>query len=380
MDAPVIVVGAGPVGLTAALLIADAGVDCLVVTQDATHCEGSRAIALHHSALQVWSQLGLAGPMMTAGVVWQTRSTYYRDRLLHVLELPPANGYPWWINLPQSELESLLATAARAHPRIDLREGSTVIGCEQNDRRVRLTVATHDNYCGTYEADYVVAADGAKSTLRQLCDLDFPGYSFADRFAILDIRADLLLPRQPRMIFDHPANPGRTTLIHPQPHGIWRVDFHLGHPARFDPVTVDHRLVQLLDYRTHQVVWSSTYRFHQRLLPQLRHGRIFFAGDAAHLVAPFGARGLNSGIQDAACLAPRLTQAIKRAQTAGVLASYHTQRWPSLLRDQTATSTTMRFMAPQTAADRWRQRAVLQMACYWPAARKWVDSGRMYAP
>lgn len=214
--------------------------------------------------------------------------------------------------------------------------------------------------------------------MRKVMGLDFPGHTYPDRFAILDIRAGVDWERQPCMHFGHPSNPASTTLIHPQPDGLWRVDWHLSTPG--NPIPLDQRLDILLGGKPYNIVWSSEYRFHQRLLSQLSYGRVLFAGDAAHLVTPFGARGLNSGIQDAAALAPRLASVIRGGFDPAVLRGYDRQRMPSLLRDQEITRATMQFMAPQTPAERVRQRAILTAAARWEFARPWVNSGTMYAP
>jgi 3-(3-hydroxy-phenyl)propionate hydroxylase len=377
-----VIVGAGPVGLTLALELARHGVECTVLTDRAAAPEGSRAIALHHSALTVWNRLGITGAILSAGLVWHIRRTFHGERELHRLELPePVPGsLPLYVNLPQHHLETLLLAAAHAHPRIDIRSGHLVTSCRQHDAGVELTARTSAGCYPRFAARYAVACDGAGSLMRRVLGVSFPGRTYSDRFLIFDIRAQTGWEPQPRFYFDHPTNRGSTTLIHPQPHGIWRVDWQVGHYTPTNADDLEQRLMVLVEGRPVEVVWSSTYRFHQRLLPTLRHGRVFFAGDAAHLVAPFGARGLNSGIQDASCLAGVLRHAMTSRGPAPWLDAYDQQRMPSLIADQQITCATMRFMAPQTTTDRLRQRTILRLADHCQFARAWVDSGRMYVP
>lgn len=382
ITAPVGIVGAGPIGLTMALALARAGVPSAVFDAGHQHCVGSRAIALHRSALATWRPLGITEAILAEGVAWRVRRTFHRERELHTLEIPPPgeDGLPVWINLPQSRLEELLIEAVEASGVVALCWGHRVTGYRQTDFGAELTVEAAEGWTARVPCDYVVAADGANSTMRRLTLQPFPGQSCSDRFLITDIRAEPDWPAEPHFHFDHPTHPGSTLLIHPQPRGVWRVDWRL-HKA-LDPAVVPtwtrSKLDQLLGTVPYEIVWSSVYQFQQRLLPQLSHGRVFFAGDAAHLCAPFGARGLNSGIADVACLAPRLARVISGDMSPAVLRSYGINRMPALIRDQHDVITTMRFMAPQTWADRARQRAILAMAQRWEFARPWVNSGRMY--
>jgi 3-(3-hydroxy-phenyl)propionate hydroxylase len=231
---------------------------------------------------------------------------------------------------------------------------------------------------------YAIAADGARSTLRRLLDLEFPGKTHIDRFLIADIRADLNLPPEPRFFFDHPTNPGYTVLIHPQPDGVWRIDWQID--ARSDPEkerspeAMDQRIRALIGDVAYEIVWLSDYRFHQRLLRQFRHGRVFFVGDAAHLVAPFGARGLNSAVQDVENLMWKLAFVLRGLSPESLLDTYQLERWPAQQENQRVTNRTMQFMAPPNPWRRFLRKSILLMSVVFRPARKWVDSGRMSVP
>jgi 3-(3-hydroxy-phenyl)propionate hydroxylase len=382
---PVIVVGGGPTGLTAALELAYHGQASIVLDAGRQRGDGSRAIALHRTALAVWERLGCAEPMMARGVAWRARRTFYRERELYAQLMPePSSGdLPTFLNLQQYSTEDYLIRRVGSVPSVDLRWEHRVVGVAQDAAGVTLEVETPDGPVRLH-GRYVLACDGARSSMRKLLGLDFPGTTHHDRFLIADIRADLPLPPEPRFFFDHPTNPGSTILIHPQPGGVWRIDWQLSSAADVAaeraPETLAHRIRGLLGEVPYELVWLSDYRFHQRLLDRLRHGRIFFLGDAAHLVAPFGARGLNSAVHDVGNLGWKLAWVLRGEAPETLLDTYHTERWPALRHDQVVTDATMRFMAPRTTPQRLRRNAILRLSTVSKAARRWVDSGKMSEP
>lgn len=381
----VVVVGAGPTGLTAALELAYRGVPSIVLDAGMQRGDGSRAIAVHRTALTVWERLGCAAPMLEEGIAWRVRRTFCGDRELYAQVMPPPmpGDVPTFLNLPQYRTEDCLIRAAQAAPLIDLRWQHRVVGVNQDRSGVSLQL---DTPAGLAEvrAVYVLACDGARSALRKLLGLEFPGHTYSDRFLIADIRAQLPFPPEPRFFFNHPTNPGSTILIHPQPHGVWRIDWQLGRvtdiAAHRSPQALKRRIQGLLGDVPYELVWLSDYRFHQRLLDRLRHGRIFLVGDAAHLVAPFGARGMNSAIHDAENLAWKLAWVLRGDAPETLLDTYERERHPALRRDQQITNATMRFMAPRTGLQRLRRTAVLRLSTRCVTARRWVNSGKMSEP
>jgi 2-polyprenyl-6-methoxyphenol hydroxylase-like FAD-dependent oxidoreductase len=379
---PVGIVGAGPVGLTLALDLAHRGVASTVL--DAGHHEptGSRAFALHRSALATWQPLRITAAILSEGIAWCRRRTYYQQQLLHTLELaPPELGaLPTWINLPQSRLEELLIAAVSVSGLVDLRWRHRVVNFAQSDTSASLLASTDTGVAEPLHFQYVVAADGAHSTMRRLIGLPFPGRSYPDQLLITDIHAGVDWLAEPRIFFDHPAYPGAVLSVHPQPAGVWRIERQLHRNSEPGLIASLGRsqLDALFGDVAYEVVWSSVYRFEQRLLPQLEHGRILFAGDAAHLCAPFGARGLNAGIADVACLAPRLARVVSGDMAPGVLRSYTPRRMPALTRDQHESIAALRLLAPQTSYGRGRRKAILALAERWEFAQPWVHGGKMY--
>jgi 2-polyprenyl-6-methoxyphenol hydroxylase-like FAD-dependent oxidoreductase len=382
---PVVVVGGGPTGLTAALELAYHGVPSIVVDAGGPRSDGSRAIAIHRTALAVWEKLRCAEPMLATGLAWQARRTFYRGRELYAQLMPTrAPGeLPAFLNLPQYQLEACLVGRIGEVDSIELRWQHRVTAVTQDSDGVTVEVETPD---GPIElrASYVLACDGARSATRKFLGAEFPGSTYQDRFLIADIRADLPFPPEPRFFFDHPTNPGSTILVHPQPDGVWRIDWQLRGTldvaAERAPAALDRRIRGVIGDVPYELVWLSDYRFHQRLLERLRHGRVFFLGDAAHLVAPFGARGMNGAIHDVENLGWKLAATLRGEASPELLDTYQAERWPAQHHNQLVTDATMRFMAPRTAVQRTRRAATLWLSTWWPAARRWVDSGKMSEP
>lgn len=382
---PVIVVGGGPTGLTAALELAYHGVPSIVLDAGRQRSDGSRAIAVHRTALVVWERLGCAEPMLAGGVAWRARRTFCGERELHsqLMPAPVPGDLPTFLNLPQYRTEDYMIRSVQSAQLIDLRWEHRVVGVDQDESGVTLQVEMPSGPV-RMRGRYVVACDGARSSMRKLLELDFPGRTYQDRFLIADIRAELPFPPEPRFFFDHPTNPGSTILIHPQPDGMWRIDWQLGKvadvAAQRSPEALKRRIRGLIGDVPYELVWLSDYRFHQRLLDQLRHGRVFFVGDAAHLVAPFGARGMNSAIHDVENLGWKLASVLRGDAPENLLDTYDIERGPALRHDQQVTNATMRFMAPRTTLQRIRRTATLRLSTRCKTARRWVNSGKMSEP
>ena len=383
---PVVVVGAGPVGLTCALELARHGVASVVVdAKPHPTREGSRAIVLARHALEVFRRLG-CGELAGKGVVLDRARTYFRDRELFCVEFPAAapGELPLFMNLQQTHTERALLERAEASGLIEIRWDARVRSKRDSGRSVLLDLESAAGSRDRVLASYAVGCDGAHSTIRKLLGVPFEGKTFRDRFLIADIRAELPFPNERRFFFDPPANPGRQILIHPQPDGEWRIDWQVPEEADAEAERASGRLHAriraLIGDSPYELAWLTAYRFHQRLARRFRVGRFFLAGDAAHLMAPFGARGMNSGVEDAVNLAWKLALVLRGRAPESLLDSYERERRAAARENLDVTGRTMRFMAPPTAPHRLVRNAILRGSVRSARVRRLVDSGRLATP
>ena len=381
----VLVIGAGAVGLTLAARLAQHGasVELLEASDDRARI-GSRAICMQRETLEIWSRMGVGERVAERGVRWRIGRTYHRGRELFHVELPGSDEhFPPFVNVSQSEVEELLEKRA-VELGVRLIRGHRLIGLAQESSGVLARFTTADGEV-VHRGTYLVGADGAHSTVRHAAGIRFTGSTFEDRFLIADVRAALPFSMERHFHFAPPWNPGRQVLIHPQPDGIWRIDWQVPPETDVDAERadgrIDRRIRAVVGAETpYELVWLTAYRFSQRVADRFRQGRVFLAGDAAHVMSPFGARGLNSGVSDAENLAWKLGSVVRGAAPDALLDSYEAERRPAALVNLAATSATMRFMAPHGAVRRvWRE-IVLCLAPHSGWFRRRVDSGRLAEP
>jgi 3-(3-hydroxy-phenyl)propionate hydroxylase len=383
---PVVVVGAGPVGLTAAIDLADRGQPVLLLDDDDTVSVGSRAICYSKRTLEILDRLGCGEPIATKGVSWKVGKVYQGSELAYQFDLLPEAGHhrPAFVNLQQYHFEACLVERARALPGLELRWRHKVTAVEQGGDGVTLTVDTEDGDY-TVSCDWVVVCDGARSPIRQMLGLDFEGRVFRDRFLIADIRMASDFPAERRFWFDPPFHRNQSVLLHRQSDDVWRVDFQLGWDAdpevEKQPERIEPRLRAMLgEDAQFTIVWSSVYTFQCRRMQKFRHGRLLFAGDAAHLVSPFGARGANSGIQDADNLVWKLDLVIRGLATQSLLDTYDGERVAAADENLRNSTRSTDFITPKSAISRTFRDAVLSLARRHPFARTLVNSGRLSVP
>jgi 3-(3-hydroxy-phenyl)propionate hydroxylase len=382
---PVIVIGAGPVGLSLAIDLAQRG-QRVVLLDDADRIgEGSRAICFSKRSLEYWDRLGVAGRMVDKGVVWSVGRIFHGASLLYQFNLLPEQGHkmPAFINLQQFYAEAYLVERAAQLPEIDLRWRNRVSALEARNDHVVLTVETPD---GPYRlvARYVCACDGARSSLRRLVGADFAGQQFEDQFLIADVKMTAEFPTERWFWFDPPFHAGRSALLHRQPDDIWRIDLQLSPDADPGieklPENVRPRLARMLGHNNFEFVWISLYKFQCRRMEKFIHDRVIFAGDAAHQVSPFGARGANSGLEDAENLAWKLARVLQGVSPERLFESYHIERSAAADENIRESTRSTDFMAPSSRQEARLRQAVLSLAKDTEFGKRMVNGGRLSVP
>ena len=383
---PVVVVGAGPVGLALAIDLAQQGVRVVLLDNDDRLSNGSRAICFAKRTLEVFDRLGCGEPMVAKGVSWNVGKVFFRDELLYRFDLLPEPGHerPAFINLQQYYVEGYLAERAAQLPLIDLRWKNTVCGIEQHGDHVVLDIDTPE---GRYRiaADYVAACDGARSPCRQLLGLESKGRTFRDRFLIADVKMTAAFPTERWFWFDPPFHPNQSVLLHKQPDDVWRIDFQLGWDADPEhekkPENIIPRVKALLGPDAQfELEWASVYTFSCLRMDAFRQARVLFAGDSAHGVSPFGARGANSGVQDAENLAWKLASVLQGRAGEALLDSYGSEREYAADENIRNSTRATDFITPKSEISRLFRDATLELAKRHPFARTLVNSGRLSVP
>ncbi len=387
---PVVVMGGGPIGIATALDLGLQGIPVVVLDDHEGIGQGSRAICFAKRCLEIADRYGCGEPMLDKGIVWNLGKVFHDDRQVYEFNLLPEEGhkFPAFINLQQPYFERFIVERVRqaqaAGAPIEIRGKNRVDKVEILEDGARLQIATPE---GPYaiEADWLIGCDGASSPLRSMMGLDFEGRVFEDSFLIADIRMkNDDFPTERWFWFEPHFKSGASTLLHKQPDGVWRVDFQIGwdvdRKRDLREENVRARLDAMLGDVEYDIVWTSIYTFQCRRMKQFRHGRVLFAGDAAHQVSPFGARGANSGMQDVDNLGWKLGMVIKGQAPETLLNSYDEERVfgadENILNSTRATD----FITPKSKISHTFRNAVLDLAEHHAFARPLVNSGRLSVP
>ncbi len=382
---PVIIIGAGPVGMTLALDLGDRGIKPVLLDDSDRIGDGSRAICFAKRTLEIFDRLGVAAPMLEKGVVWRRGRVFLRDAQVYDFDLQPEGGHkmPAFINLQQYYVEQFLIEAIAARGGVDLRWRNKVSDIEQRDDGATITIDTPDG-CYRLSCDWLICCDGARSPARVRLGLDFSGEAFEDQFLIADVRMQGDFPTERWFWFDPPFHSGQSALLHRQPDDVWRIDLQLGPDADTTterlPERVSPRIARMLGHSNFKLEWVSIYRFQCRRLDRFVHGRVIFAGDAAHQVSPFGARGANSGIQDANNLGWKLAAVLGGAAPPGLIDSYDLERGQAADDNIGHSTRSTDFIAPRSNTERLFRNAVLELAGRAEFAKRFVNSGRLSLP
>ncbi|MCT4610090.1 MAG: FAD-dependent oxidoreductase [Pelagimonas sp.] len=388
---PVVVVGGGPIGIATALDLGQQGIPVLVLDDHEGIGMGSRAICFAKRCLEVADRYNCGEPMLEKGVVWNLGKVFHKDDKVFEFNLLPEQGhkYPAFINLQQPYFEGYMIDRLRALQAdgapIQLRGKNRVDSIAVKDDHVVLEVMTPD---GPYrvEADWLVSCDGANSPLRGMLGRGFTGKVFEDSFLIADIKikGDMQFPTERWFWFEPSHGQGASVLLHKQPDDVWRIDFQIGwdvdRKEELKEENIRRRLDAFLGDVDYDMVWSSIYTFQCKRMENFRHGRVFFAGDAAHQVSPFGARGANSGMQDVDNLGWKLGLVINGQAPETLLDSYSEERVYGADENILNSTRSTDFITPKSEMSKIFRDAVLGLAGQAKFARPLVNSGRLSVP
>ncbi|MGI9393431.1 MAG: FAD-dependent oxidoreductase [Boseongicola sp.] len=388
---PVVVVGGGPIGMATALDLGRKGTPVLVLDDHEGVGQGSRAICFAKRTLEIADRLGAVQAMVDKGVVWNVGKVFHGENRVFEFNLQPEAGHrhPAFINLQQPYFEKYLVDAVRQAQGqgmpIEIRGQNAVTAIKRHDEYSILDIETPD---GTYqlEADWVIACDGARSPIRDMMELGFEGRIFEDNFLIADVKMTADFPTERWFWFEPPfEGAGQSALLHKQPDDIWRIDFQLGwdidREKELKEENIRARVDGMLgDSAEYELEWTSIYTFQCRRMKEFRHGRVLFAGDSAHQVSPFGARGANSGIQDSDNLAWKLDLVIRGLAPDALLDSYSEERVYAADENILNSSRATDFLTPKSEISKVFRNAVLELARDYSFARPLVNSGRLSVP
>ena len=384
---PVLIVGGGPVGLTLAALLGRYGVATLVVEGDESYCSGSRAICISRRSQEILGWVGADQAVVAKGLPWTGGRSYFRDAEVLHFSMPsqPTERFAPMVNLQQFYVEEFVHRCTLLTPGlVDVRWSSQVLavrpladGADSAD----VDVQSADGTRHTVRAAWVVACDGGRSTVRESLGLKLEGVQYEGRYVIVDIEQDTARPVERLAWFDPPSNPGSTLLMHRQPDNIWRIDYQVRDgedpaeavkPENVLPRVQSH-LQMMGETAPWKPLWISIYNAKCLTLDAYRHGRVLFAGDAAHLVPIFGVRGLNSGLDDAGNLAWKLALVVQGHADGSLLDSYSEERVHAARQNIAYGAKSTEFMAPPHAGFKLMRQAALRLATEDEAVRPLIN-------
>ncbi|MFC4349487.1 FAD-dependent oxidoreductase [Kordiimonas lipolytica] len=384
----ILVVGAGPIGLATALDLGLRGHRVVVVDRGTQLSDGSRAICYAKRPLEIMDRLGFGEAMVEKGVSWNIGRVFFKDdpEPVYSFDLLPEKDqkFPGMINIQQYYNEEFNIAALEKLDNVDIRWGNEVTGITDGPDGVEVQVETPE---GGYRlaAKWLVACDGAHSPTRKMLGMEFLGQTFRDNFLIADVKFKAERPTERHFWFDPPFNPGQSVLLHKQPDDVWRIDFQVGWDIDREeivkPENVTPRIKAMLgDDIEFEYEWISVYTFNCRQVKNMVHGHVVFAGDSAHLVSPFGARGANTGFQDADNLAWKLDLVLRGKAGEGLIRSYDEERTLAAEINILNSTRSTDFITPKSRASMVFRDATLELAKDQPCVRGFVNSGRLSMP
>ncbi|MBS1677065.1 MAG: FAD-dependent monooxygenase [Actinobacteria bacterium] len=383
-----VIVGAGLAGLALAADLGQRGVEVVVIDRDATSgAEGvlSRGVGYAARTIEIFDRLGVADKIAAKAVTWNEGRIFDDRELLNHYVIQPDQKQKWpaFLNLQQFHVEQYLYERVEELDQVDVRWQSTVVGLDQREDSVELSVETPE---GPYslEADWVVACDGAHSSVAKFLALE-PSLTYLnDYWAYADVRVDLGELLQRRFWLNLPELNGGAAIAHQMADGCIRYDWQIAHVDPDEEIAeerVRERVTTLLEGRTdYEIVSIGRVRMKRKVLSPFLHGRVIFVGDAAHELPAFGARGGNSAVQDAENLAWKLTAVLAGDAGYGLLDTYADERLAAALENSRCALQSESFINPQSKGERLFRDAVLRLAREQEFARRLINTGRPSVP
>ncbi len=389
---PLVIIGAGLVGLTAACDCALRGIPAVVLDEDDTvgvRGFSSRGICYAQKSLEIFRRLGIYERIAAKGVQWSVGRTFAGSDEVYSFDLKKARTHdvslqPAFINLQQYYLEWYLVDRIYELGMVELRWKNKLLDLKASNDHVRLFV---DTPAGRYEtqAQWVLDASGSHSVVPQLLGVGAQESKILDRWCISDVRFNHVPPIERWTWIEAPFNENRAVWQHLMADDVWRLDYQMAPDADPDaiarPEVVNDRLRRQFGPDVqYELVWVGPYAYRSRCLDRFRAGRVLFLGDAAHVMSPFGARGGNSGIQDADNLVWKLALVLEGRAPEALLDSYDAERRYAAHENIRITNRTTRFLSPPSAAERRLREAVIALAREYAFARAFVNTGRLSTP
>lgn len=384
METQVVIIGAGPAGLYAAARLGRQGVNVTVVERNTSILRhGSKALCIQSDVLDLLEKVDGKDYLLAHGCPWKRSTTYVGDVEVKEEVFEREASVPPFLNIAQWEVEEILLKRALESNHVKVLWEHEFKSLTQDEKSVSI-ILSHNNEQISINSQFVIAADGSKSAVRDFMKVPTLGQRHADRFLIVDMTADIDWPKERKFWFDAKSNPSRQIVMHPQPKNGWRVDWQLPTNSKQEEVekfeNVSQRVKDLIGPNTPFTLdWISSYRFNQNHLTQLRVGNVIFAGDSAHSFPPFGARGMNSGIQDAENASWKLAAILNWNISDSLLDTYHEERYLAAKENIDITRKTIRFMAPPTIVHRWYRNTLLKASAKLRSGKA-VNSGKMSEP
>ena len=385
----VVIVGGGITGLTLACSLANQGIKAILLDEDNTvgvKGASSRGICYTQKSLEIFDRLGIYKRIAGKGIQWSVGRTFAGEDEVYAFDLRQQSNFnlsaqPPFINIQQFYIEGYLVERIMELGGVDLRWSSRVTGFEQNDALATLTVQTPE---GSYriQADHVIDATGSHTPFHAWTGVSMQSTKGDDRWCIADVRFNTHPPKERHTWIEAPFNENRAVWQHLMADDVWRIDYQMAPNADAAYVSREDVVRERLERQFGKdvqvdIVWVGPYAYKSQCLDTLRMGRVFFMGDTAKVVSPFGARGGNTGVADADNLAWKLGAVLKGWANPALLDSYNAERLEAAQENVKVTNRTARFLRAPEGIERSLRNATISLAKQYPFARSLVNTGRM---